>query len=405
MKRIALPTLSRDAKLLLAVSAIFAVSFGGIQMLLKVLYILRLGHGPEYVGLFGASSALAYTMVSIPSGALGERLGTKRVMFIGGILVTIGMGLLPFVERLPGSWRYVWPIASQMVMTGGWSLLNVNIVPALMLVTTAQNRNGAFALSNALRNLGTLLGTIAGGVLPGLFAGILSTTLSEPGPYRYGLWVSAVLGLAGLVPIACVRLTKQTCSTQQDSIGSDPFPFLAVALLVLHIFAGHGGWATCQAFWNAYMDRDLHLATASIGLITAIAQSVAVAASLLTPRLARRRGNGWAMMVTSLAMGLTFLPLAFIPHWAAASVGRLGQVALEAMWLPALQVYQMERVSARWRALAYGVSSMAMGFSFAAISLGSGYLIAAAGYRSAFLMGAGLCVAGAAVMWGIIRKG
>ncbi len=46
---------SRDAKLLIATSGIFAISFFGIQMLLRVLYILRLGHGPECVGLVGAA--------------------------------------------------------------------------------------------------------------------------------------------------------------------------------------------------------------------------------------------------------------------------------------------------------------------------------------------------------------
>ena len=47
--------LERDAKLLIVVSGTAAIGYFGIQMLLKVLYILRLGHGPEYVGAFKAT--------------------------------------------------------------------------------------------------------------------------------------------------------------------------------------------------------------------------------------------------------------------------------------------------------------------------------------------------------------
>jgi MFS family permease len=91
------PRYGRDAKLLIAVSGVFAISFFGIQMLLKVLYILRLGYGPEYVGLFGASSALAYMAMGLPSGALGSRIGARKIMLLGGVLTVLGMAILPLL--------------------------------------------------------------------------------------------------------------------------------------------------------------------------------------------------------------------------------------------------------------------------------------------------------------------
>ena len=68
----ALSQLNPSARLLIATSGMLSVSFLGIQMLLKVLYMLRLDFGTEYIGWFLASSALAYMSMGLPSGALGS---------------------------------------------------------------------------------------------------------------------------------------------------------------------------------------------------------------------------------------------------------------------------------------------------------------------------------------------
>ena len=109
-------------------------------------------------------------------------------------------------------------------------------------------------------------------------------------------------------------------------------------------------------------------------------------------------------MVVSLGMGISLLPLALAPHWAAVGLGSTGILALAAVRLPALQVFQMELVDTRWRALAYGAAVMGMGLSFGSVSLAGGHIIAATGYRSVFLIGLGLSAAGAALMIGIQRS-
>jgi len=394
---------NRGAKHLIAASGIFAVSFYGILTLLKVLYVLRLGHGPEYVGLFSATSALSYMGMSLPSGALGRRWGTRRVMLAGGIATVVGMAILPLTEFLPVWAQSLWPIASQVVITGGWSMLNVNLVPGLMAATTKRDRNNAFAVNGALRGLGTFLGTVSGGMLPGLFASALHQTLDDPAPYGRALWVGAVVGLLGLIPLSLIGEVEQVASKgQTEARGS--FPLLPVALMIAYVCLRHGGWATCQAFYNAYMDADLHLRPSSIGLITGVGQFVAILAALLTPRLAARRSNGWTLMVTTLGMAISLLPLALIPHWVAAGLARLCILVLSAIWMPALQVFQMELVDTGWRSLAYGAVSMAMGLSFGLVSLLGGYVIASAGYRSLFMLGVGLSAASAGLMWGVRRR-
>jgi len=405
--RIRLPSLhdfSRDARLLIIVTGILAVSFFGLYALLRVLYVLRLGYGPEYIGIFSATGALTYMAMGVPSGALGARLGMRKAMLIGASIVVVGMILLPLTEFTPLALRDFWPFFSQVILTAGWSMCNVNLVPALMVSTTDWNRNSAYALSSAFRETGTLIGTFVGGLLPGLFAGLLAQSLDDPAPYRFALWVGAGLAAVALIPLRRIKKAAAPMVKTHTDKSHSPAPVLPITLMAIYIFIRHAGWATCQSFCNAYMDADLQLSTSSIGLITSVVQVVAIIASLLTPRMMDRYNNGGALLLTTVGVALGLLPLGLIPHWTAAGIGRIGYQIATAMWIPVLQVFQMELVDAEWRALTYGITSMAMGLGFGTLSLAGGYIIAALGYRSVFLIGAGLEIVAAVVLWAILRK-
>jgi len=283
-------------------------------------------------------------------------------------------------------------------------MCNVNLVPALMASTTEWNRNSAYALSSAFRETGTLVGTFVGGLLPGMFAGLFAQSLDDPVPYRLALWVGAALAAIALIPLRRIKKTAAPVMKAHTSKSRSPAPVLPIALMAIYIFIRHAGWATCQSFCNPYMDADLHLSTSAIGLITSVVQIVAIAASLLTPRMMARYNNGGTLLITTVGVALGLLPLALIPHWAAAGIGRIGYQIATAMWLPVLQVFQMELVDAEWRALTYGIISMAMGLGFGALSLVGGYIITAFGYRSVFLVGAGLELVSAVVLWAILKQ-
>jgi MFS family permease len=399
----ALSRFSRDTRLLLATSGIIATSFFGIHTLLRVLYILRLGYGAAYVGWFSASGAFTYTTMGLPSGALGRRYGVRRIMLLGGIVTVAGMAILPLAEFVPAHLRAAWPITSQVLHIAGWSMFNVNFVPALMAATTAEERSSAYALNGVLKGIGTFLGTTLGGVLPGLFAGVFSLALDAPRPYGYGIWVGAGAGLVALVPLARLGELEHSAVAGRGGAGS-AFPLLPLALMLLYVYLSHSAWAVTRAFGSAYMDTVLSLPAVTIGLITSVGQFASILSPLLNPGLARRYGDGWTLMIASLGMGVSILPLALVPHWAAVGLSSTGILALAAMRMPALQVFQMELVDKRWRALAYGAVSMAMGISFGSASLVGGYIIAAAGYRTLFLLGTGLSLGGAALMWAILRR-
>lgn len=394
---------SRDTQLLTVATGIFAVSFLGVQTLAKTLYILRMGYGLEYLGLFGATGAIAYTAMGLPSGALGSYFGTRWTMFVGGIITVIGMAILPLVEWLPPSWHNLWPLMTQTLTSIGWSLFNINLVPALMGASTVENRSSAYAINSMMRGLGAFIGAILAGLLPNVFYALYGYGPEQPDPYRLSLWVAAALGLFALLPLFGARPTLQL--TQSTQVKADSgFPVWTIVLLVFHVYFAQVGIAVCQTFCSAYMDTDLRLTTAVIGLITGAGQFAAVLSPLFAPRLSARYGHAWLLTTTTLATAISLLPLALLPHWLGVTVGGLGVTALAAMWMPALQVFQMELVDARWRSLAYGIVSMAMSLTYASTSLFGGQIAAQWGYQRLFLLAVGLSLIGTVIIWAMRRN-
>jgi predicted MFS family arabinose efflux permease len=272
------------------------------------------------------------------------------------------------------------------------------MVPALMGLTTPETRSNAYALNSVGRGVGTFVGALVGGLLPGLFAGLFGDALDDPAPYRWSLWASAAFGLVALLPLLRLGHIENKSATTTGA-ESGPFPLAWVAVLIVYSFLTHGAFATCQSFCNAYMDEGLGLSPAAIGLIAGGGQFVAMLAPLLVPGIVRRYGNGRALSAASFGMAVSFLPLVLSTHWLAVGIGRLGLVALDAMWQPAFQIAQMETFGSRWRSLAYSICSMMLGLTFAIVSFGGGYLITAAGYRNLFLFGLVAATAGGIVMY------
>lgn len=403
MSRIGNPfsSFSRDVWLLSLATALLAGAHLGMMQLLKVLYVLRLGYGPEFVGTLFATGALSFMLASMPAGALGGRFGPTRVIVAGAVVNVAGMALLPFTETVPIELRTFWPLLVQLVSSFGWSLVIVNQVPALMAFTDKDTRRGAYALREALAGLGMFLSTLVGGMLPGLFAGLTGTTTEEPTPYRLGLWVVVGLGAAGIVPLLRVRRVEAYRPSRAEQRALPPL--LPLVLLVASGFLNNGATATWRAFASAYMDLAFGLPAARIGIVLSAGMLLAVLAALSGPRLARRRGSSYAMIVASALLALSLVQMALVNHWLAAGVGTAIMSALAALWVPAYQVQQMEMVGPQWRSLVAGLGAVGMSLGFGTMSFSGGYIVTGLGYRPLFLIGAAMAL-GSAVLVTLLRR-
>ncbi len=385
---------NRNVRLYLVTTMLIGLTVdGGVYTVLFNLYLLRLGYGPEFVGLVNGSGMLVFALCCLPAGTLSGRWGNRRMMILGLTLLTIGCGLLPFAELRTGNWQAGWLFTTWCFAFVGFAMYFVNTAPFVMTVTHQSERNHVFSVQAAVWSLAGFAGSLIGGFLPGLFAVHLGVSLDQAAPYRYSLLVASLLLIPSVLAIVGTHEGHTQPAKEREAKG-EASPLRLIAFLTLVRLLVVTGVGTLFTFFNVYMDAGLQISTVQIGVLSAVGRLLSIPTALIVPLLTVRWGSGRTAAWASLGTAFSMLPLAFIPHWGAAGLGYIGTIALTSIRYPAFLVYTMERVSPGWRGTMSGAGEMASGLSFSAMALGGGYIIAAFGYRSFFLTGASLTVVG-----------
>jgi MFS family permease len=386
----------------------FAVD-GGVYAVLLNLFLLRLGYGPEQIGLVNAAGTLTFALSSLPAGALGARWGSRRILLIGLSLMLVGCVLLPFADALAPARRLPWLIANVVVLYLGLALYFVNTAPYVMSVVSAAQRNQIFSLQTALLSLASFVGSLIGGFLPSTLAALLGASSEQPAPYRYALVLAGLAMIPAMLAIWGAQSgaepqddTPAAASVASASTAAAPIVGLLTLIALVRLLQV-SGLAALTTFFNVYLDTELLLPTAQIGAIIACARLLGVPAALTTSTLTARFGNRAVVIAASLGTALSILPVALIPHWGAAGLSFIGVVAISWIRYASSLVYFLELVPPTRRAMVSGVTEMAAGITFTVLTFGGGYAIALFGYRSLFLAGAMLTGLSALVFWRVFR--
>lgn len=387
--------------ILLYLSAIALVGFtidGGIYSVVFNLYVLRLGYGPDFVGLLASVSLVAFTLATAPAGLLGGRFGSRRMMLFGLGLMLLSTLLIPLATLVPTTALSAWLVGLFSLQMVGLATFFVNGPPYLTAVVPPTMRERAFSYQVALWSFAAFVGSLVGGFLPGLLAVQLGLSLAAPLPYAYPLGVAALGLLAAWLALATAdEVTVQRRAARGEAATAFPFMIIVVFGIVRFFHAGTVG--TTIPFFNVYLDSGLQTPTATIGIVTALGRLLAAPTALLTPMLARRWGNARIVTWGSLALSAAVLPMIFIPDWIAASLGFVGVTSLSSVRYAAFLVYAMDLVPAERRGLLSGVSEMSAGVSFALTAYLGGQMITRLGYPPLFAVGAVMGVVGTAIFW------
>lgn len=398
---------SRDLRLFLVSAILVSLAWDGIRAVLLNLYLLRLGYGPEFVGLVNGVGALAFGLWCPPAGAMGTRWGSRKMLIAGVSLLTAGLWLLPVAEFLTGTWRTGWLLANSILTYLGFAIYLVNSLPFMMGATRPQERSHAFSVHIALAPLAGFIGSLAAGVLPGAFATLLGVSLEEAAPYSLPLWLAALL----LSPAVLVLLRTRPAEPQrtQASAADAPtestsrIPYRLIVAIGLIMALRFGGRGTVLTFFNVYLDEGLGVSTALIGALSASGQLLSVPAALVAPLLVARWGNSRTIFWGMIGMVLCLLPLVLVPHWAAAGLALASSGALFSVTVGPVRLFSQELVTPRWRATMASGFMMGAGLAFAGVSLAGGYAIVSMGYRTLFLFATGLVTIGAFLFWLFFR--
>jgi MFS transporter, DHA1 family, inner membrane transport protein len=387
---------NRNAYLLFLTGGVLGFTYWGITYLLTSIFVSRLGYGTTVVGNLNALFYILHMVASIPAGALGMRLGSRRAMMLGGFLGIAGWAVGPAaVFLLPLQLRMGALIASRVISAVGGALFIVNANPALMGAVAPPDRTYAFAFNGSVVSLMQFLGSVCGGFLPGLFSRVTGTSLASAVPYGLALWAAVVVLAPAMVSLSLFRdtLAEPSPSTGRTAAGA---PLLAIAAIAGIRFLRECGYGGVLNFFTIYLDAELRMPTSWIGVLVSVSAIASIVITPLMPMAARRWGTGRTSLAGLLAMGVSVLVIPLVMHWLPAAVGWAGMTAANSINEAAMQVYILEIVAPQWRALMSGAANMATTLGLALSASGGGYLIGAIGYPALFAIAASLLLAATA---------
>jgi EmrB/QacA subfamily drug resistance transporter len=178
-----------------------------------------LGASPASLEWIVSGYALAYGLMLVPAGRVGDRIGHKR-QFIAGLalftLASVGCG----VSRTPGE-----IIAARVVQGIGAGIFYPAISATIQLSFTGPRRSKAFGLMGAVIGVSTALGPVLGGL-------IIQAAGTADG-WRWVFFVNLIISVFAL-PLAAWLLPRPTTHTRR---GLDPagLGLLTAGLLLLLI--------------------------------------------------------------------------------------------------------------------------------------------------------------------------
>ncbi|MBX7455507.1 MFS transporter [Mycolicibacterium sp. 3033] len=368
----------RQPKAVWAVAFASVVAFMGIGLVDPILKPIadNLNASPSQVSLLFTSYMAVMGVAMLITGVVASRIGPKRTLLIGLVIIIAGAGLAGLSDTVMGivGWRALWGLGNALFI-------------ATALATIVSSARGSVAqaiiLYEAALGLGIAVGPLVGGVLG---------EISWRGPF---------VGVSVLMAIALVVTTfllPATPPAARATTLADPFRALAHrGLLGVAVTAllYNFGFFTLLAFTPFPLDmgaREIGLIFFGWGL------ALAFTSVFVAPRLQHRFGTVRTLVVNLLLMTVT---LAAMAVWTDHKPILAACVVVAGLWIGINNTLITETVM-KAAPVERGVASAAysfMRFSGAAVAPWlAGVLGEQVSVHLPFWVGAGAVLLGAAVL-------
>ena len=406
---------NQNTRRLLFASAFVGLTYEGIVIVLYNLYVLRLGYGPEFIGIANSAGLLTFAITSLIVGLIGVGKRVRQLMIWGLVVIIGGIALLPVAEIAPQSWQATLVVGCNILYHIGVSCYFVSVPPFIMHNTSSKEHLDVLAVESTAFSISAFTGSVLGGFIPQWLAPTLSVSSDHPAPFRWTfilamfLLVPAIVALFGTDSQVIRRdVPKQSAVEKQDVGGNTAvtptrlfITFVIIMTLVRIIQSA--GMNTSFTYFNVYFDNQLGIDTRIIGLITGAARLLGAGLVFSMPIVVRRWGEEAVLIVISLVGAGGLLLLGYSPVWWMAGVGQLIALGMNSMRFTLFTSYVMEESPMRWHSLMAGLNETTGGLGFASMALLGGYIITSQGYATLFLSGAVLLALGTMIFWIYVR--
>ena len=367
MTRTARPTgllaLTRDGRLLFLTRVTRLFAYGSLSVVL-VFYLTSLGLSASQTGMLLTLTLLGDTVVSLYLTTRADRIGRRRMLIIGAILMAAA-GLTFACTRnllfliVAGTIGVISPSGNEV-----GPFLSIEQA-ALSHVVPNQARTTVFAWYTLAGSFATAAGALCGGTLSHL---LQRTTLTPLGSYRAVVLLYAILGvvlvflftrLSSAAEVGAPGAGSAAPAALETLLGvgrSRAVVFKLSGLFALDSFAGGFVVQSFAAYWF-YLRFGVN--PGALGVIFFWANVLAGVSALLASRLASRFGLVKTMVFTHLPSNVLLILVPLMPNLPLAILLLLVRFSISQMDVPTRQSYIMAVVRPEERSAAAGITGVA----------------------------------------------
>jgi MFS family permease len=394
LERTALKTLTRDGRLLFLTRSARLFAYGSLSVVL-VLYLTTLGLSESQTGLLLTLTLVGDTFVSLWLTTRADRMGRRRVLKIGAVLMAAAG--LTFASTgnlllliIAGTIGVISPSGNEV-----GPFLSIEQA-ALSHVVPDRMRTGVFAWYTVAGAFATAIGSLLSGVLVQL---LQRMPVTIGGGYRAVVVLYAVIGV--LLAFLFSSVSSATEIRLPGEAPDSPEPvqtFLGLGhsrgivlklsgLFALDSFAGGFVIQSFAAYWF-YLRFGVNAAT--LGSIFFGANILAGISALFASRLASRFGLVNTMVFTHLPSNVLLILVPLMPTLSLAVLVLFLRFSISQMDVPTRQSYTMAVVRPEERSATAGITGVARTTGAAIAPLFAGFLFARPALMSApfFIAGA-----------------
>jgi MFS family permease len=396
------PSLTRDAAILFSTRALRMFGYGFVAVVL-VLYLSALGLDGTAIGILLSLTLVGDTLISLWLTTRADRLGRRRVLMAGALLMVAGGATLVAGD--------VFPVLLVGATLGVISPSGNEVGPFLAVEQAAlsqtvadDGRTSLFAWYNLTGSVATAVGALAAGLLGSALQGAGASHVDS---YRAVLAGYAVIGV--LLAIGFARLSPRIevapSAAPADRLGlhrSRRAVLRLAALFSLDAFAGGLVPLSILAFW---FHERFGVEPAVLGGIFFAANLLAAVSALSAARLASRFGLLNTMVFTHLPSNVLLILVPLMPDLNLAVLVLLARFSISQMDVPTRQSYTMAVVEPDERSAAAGVTGIARTTGAAISPVLAGPLVATPGLAAVvFFLAGGLKIVYDLLLWRAFRS-
>jgi MFS family permease len=373
--------LRRNARLYL-LSVVLNGLGNSVFMLFYNLYIVEgLGHSRDFLGLLQSIPSGIALLAGIPAGMLGDRLGRRPVMLVGG-----SMGLLSlwaFLVSPSQPLMVLWTVVQGVANTCYW----LNIAPFLMQNSSEEERPLLFSADFGMMTLAAFVGSLVAGGLPAYMAGRMDVGPESAEAYRAAMLIGLTLNALALLPIWMIRELRWPGPRTSSRTGLGNVLHLKapmVKFLLPNLLLGFGA-ALLIPYMNLFFKEQFPIDDRALGTIFAPRDLFTAVATMAGPALALRLGKIRSVVFTQLASLGFLLVVGFVPVLPIAALAFWLRGALMNMGHPLFSAFMMEQTPEEERGTVNSIYQMSWQVGWMVGPAISGAVQTRAGFAPLFL--------------------